>query len=130
MEQIFEIAALAALGAVLCVSVRRTSPEYALALSAVCCVCALGCAARLLSPVLSFLRQLQQMSGMSAAVLSPLLKTVAIGFLTQLSGSFCQEAGEQALAKAVELCGTLLAVYASLPLASAVLELLREMLGG
>jgi len=130
MEQVFAICALAVLGAVLHAALRRTSPEYAMGLAAVCCALILLSAARLLSPILSFLKELQALSGLSGAVLSPLLKTVAIGLLTQISGAFCLDAGEQSLAKAVELSGTLLAAYAALPLASQVLELMRKLMGG
>ena len=48
----------------------------------------------------------------------------------QLTESFCKDAGQQALAKAVELGGGVLALYALLPLASSVAELLQRMAGG
>ena len=64
------------------------------------------------------------------ALLAPVLKAAAVGLLTQLTESFCKDAGQQALAKAVELGGGVLALYALLPLASSVAELLQRMAGG
>ena len=54
----------------------------------------------------------------------------APGKRAQLPESFCKDAGQQALAKAVELGGGVLALYALLPLASSVAELLQRMAGG
>jgi stage III sporulation protein AD len=130
MTTIFSVCALAMLCAALYAAIRRTSPEYALGLSAACCALVLLSAVKLLEPVLSFLRELQSLSGLNAALMAPVLKTVAIGFLTQISGAFCQDAGEQALAKSVELAGVFLAAYTALPLAGQVLELLQKLMGG
>ena len=47
-----------------------------------------------------------------SALLAPVLKAAAVGLLTQLTESFCKDAGQQALAKAVELGGGVLALYA------------------
>ena len=76
------------------------------------------------------LRRLSGLAGINAALLAPVLKAAAVGLLTQLTESFCKDAGEGALAKAVELCGGILALYALLPLASSVAELLQRMAGG
>ena len=130
MELFWKISAVCVLTAVLCLLLRRYSPESALVLSMICAVLALAAALGLLSPVLSFLRELRALSGMEPAAFAPLLKTVAIGILTQITGAFCLDAGEQALCRVVELCGTILAAYCALPLAELVLELLRGLMGG
>ena len=48
----------------------------------------------------------------------------------RIAAGVCSDAGEQALENAVELTASILAVYAALPLLTAVLDLLQEMLGG
>ena len=85
---------------------------------------------RLLSPVLEFFEKLLSFTGLSSAVFSPLLKTVAIALLGQIAGAFCQDAGQGALGKMVELCGTVLCLCTALPLATMLLELLQELGGG
>ena len=42
----------------------------------------------------------------------------------------CGDCGEGGVAKMVELCGTVMALYLSAPLVTAVLELLDGLLGG
>ena len=48
----------------------------------------------------------------------------------QVAGAFCQDAGQGALGKMVELCGTVLCLCTGLPLATMLLELLQELGGG
>ena len=94
------------------------------------CVGLLLTAMTVLTPVMTFLWRLASLAGVNPALLAPVLKAAAVGLLTQLTESFCKDAGQQALAKAVELGGGVLALYALLPLASSVAELLQRMAGG
>ena len=110
MERFLQIAALCVICAVLSLVVRRRSPEFSFCAACACCAVSL--------------------IGLEPALLAPVLKTVGVGLLTQIAGAFCRDAGEQALCKVVELCGTFLAVYVALPLANAVLELLQTLMGG
>ena len=125
-----QIAALCVVCAVLALVVRGRSPEFAFCAALGCCAVCIAAAAALIAPVLDFLRELQELAGLSDAMMAPLLKTVGIGLLTQLAGAFCTDAGEKSLAKVIELCGAFLAVYVSLPLAGAVLRMLRTLMGG
>ena len=127
MERFLQIAALCVICAVLSLVVRRRSPEFSFCAACACCAVSLIAAAELVSPVVSFLQRLQRLE---PVLLAPVLKTVGVGLLTQIAGAFCRDAGEQALCKVVELCGTFLAVYVALPLANAVLELLQTLMGG
>ena len=57
-----------------------------------------------------------------------MIKTLGIGVVTRIAADFCRDAREGALAGVVELAGTVLALAAVLPLMSAVLELLTQLL--
>ena len=85
---------------------------------------------RLAEPVVSFLSELRQLAGLEPALLQPLLRTVGIGLLTQLTASVCADAGESTVTRLIELCGSVLGIYTALPLLEAVLSLLRTMLEG
>lgn len=125
-----KLCAVGAVCGVICAVLRRYSPEHALLVSLVCCAAAVAAAVQLMNPVLQFWRKLQGLTGMESAVFSPLLKTAAIGLLTEVSGAFCQEAGEAALGRIVALCGGILTMVCALPLGELVLELLQTMIGG
>ena len=119
-----KIAACSVVCALLCAVLKPHEGALALAVSV------LAAALGLLSPVLEFFEKLLSFTGLSSAVFSPLLKTVAIALLGQIAGAFCQDAGQGALGKMVELCGTVLCLCTALPLATMLLELLQELGGG
>lgn len=128
--EIWKFAAMAIVCALLCTVLKQHGAELSSVLALAGCVGLLIAALTVLSPVMTFLRRLSGLAGINAALLAPVLKAAAVGLLTQLTEWFCKDAGEGALAKAVELCGGILALYALLPLASSVAELLQRMAGG
>ena len=84
----------------------------------------------LLRPVGEFALRLSELSGVEPAVFQPVWKAAAIGLLTQMAGSFCADAGEQALQKLLELGGIVTMLYVSLPLYEAVLSMLQRLMEG
>lgn len=130
MDTAYRIAALAVLAAVLCVLLREREKALAAALSLLACVIVLLLSIKFLQPIWDVLEQLEQLSGLQDSVTAPLLKTVGIGILTQIAMGVCTDAGETALSKIVEISGSILSVYTSLPLLMMVLELLKKLLGG
>ncbi len=128
MNDAVRVGAAAVIAAICAVVIRRQVPEMALALG----LCAgalvvLFCTGALSSAV-AFLDRLAETGSLSPAVLEPVVKTVGIAVVTHLAAAFCRDAQEGALAAAVELAGTALALAAALPLMSAVLELLTQLL--
>ena len=95
-------------------------------------IAAVGIIVTILNQVLvrSGRAELRQLAGLEPALLQPLLRTVGIGLLTQLTASVCADAGESTVARLIELCGSVLGIYTALPLLEAVLSLLRTMLEG
>ena len=99
-------------------------------------LCAVVCALCFLtvlpffSPVLAFVRRLEEITGLSQAVFAPLFKTAAIGLLSQLAGTLCRDSGQQALGQTIEICSGFLCIYLALPLLEMVLSLLQTMIGG
>lgn len=130
METLLKICAVCVICGVFCAMFRRYSPGITILVSLLCGAAAAAAALHMFSPVLDFLKRLQKLTGMESAVFSPLLKTVAIGILAEISGAFCQDAGEAALGKIVALCGTILSTVCLLPLALLALDLLQTMIGG
>lgn len=130
MAELTKICALGVLCVVLIQLVKKHRAEFALLLS-LCAIALLGiCLLGLLKPLLTFLTKLQALAGVNSALMEAMLKVIGIGILTQLASTVCADAGENAVAKTVELCGGALAVCVALPLMEAVLELLQTMGGG
>ena len=130
MDMMIKISAMAILAAVFCVLLRQNEKAAALALSILSCVIVLILALRFLQPIWTVIRQMEDLSGLESGVTAPLFKVVGIGILTQIAGSVCSDAGEGSLGKTVEIAGTALALYASLPLLQSVLSLVEKLIGG
>ncbi len=128
MSGVVKIAAAAVAAAMCAVVVRRQSPEIALALGIGACVLiVLSCSGALESAV-ELADKLAQTGGLSAQVVEPVMKTAGIAIVTRLAADFCKDAKEGGLASAMELGGTALALAAALPLMTAVLDVLAQLL--
>lgn len=95
-------------------------------------VCAMVCVTALdyLKPVSELFRTLEDLGTLDADLMAVLLKAVGIGLLTEIAGVICIDSGNASMAKALQLLGTAVVLWLSLPLFTALLELIREILGG
>ena len=130
MELIVKISVLAVVAAVLCVLLREHAKPTAMLLSLLACAGILLLGMQVFAPVLTVMEQMERLSGLSGDVIAPMLKVAGIGMLTQIASGVCVDAGENALAKAVEMSGSILAIYLSLPLLSSLLTMMEKLLGG
>ena len=80
-----------------------------------------------ISPLLSYLRQLTELSGMGDSA-ELLLKALGIAWLTQCCADVCRESGESGAANGVELAGKAELLLLALPLLNNVLEVVSELL--
>lgn len=68
-------------------------------------------------------------SSLSKEYFCILCKAVGISYLTQLGMNFCRDCGEMAISSAVELSGRISLILLSLPLFSALAEIVLEVIG-
>ena len=130
MEALVKIAVLALSAALAATVLKKHSAETALLLSLTACVLIALVLLQILDPILDFLQRLRSLSGLDQALMTPMLKAVGISFLTQFASNICADAGQSAIAKLVELSGSILALYVSLPLFEAVLDMVQTMGSG
>jgi len=129
MEEVTKIAVIALIGACLCMVLRSQVSPFALIVSLASCVGILLVSIRFFLPVISVFQRLNALSGLADSITAPVLKSVGIGILSQIAASVCEDSGEKALAKTVEVGSSLLAIYVSVPLFFAVLDMLERLLG-
>lgn len=130
MEIMLQICGIGILAAILASVLKRENVPHGTLLTTACCIMIAFAALQLMQPVITFLQTLRQTANLNDDLMLPLLKTVGIGLLTQVTAAICQDAGQAAVAKMVELCGSVAALYLSLPLLTAVLDLLNQLTGG
>lgn len=123
-----QISAAALAGTLCLVTLKSQNSAFTMLVAIVTCGVILLGVASLLRDLLTFLRQLAALAEVDTALLTPVLKTAGIAAVTGLTAQISRDSGSGSIAMAVELCGTVCALYAALPLLEAVLGLLSELL--
>lgn len=130
MTKIFvQCAAVALVSILLILALKGRNSEIAVVVSiACCCIMILG-AASLLNPIWEFIQRMEEISMLDHQLLGIMLKAVGIGFLGDFTARTCEDAGNAAIAKTLQLIASLTILYLSLPLFQRILELIERILG-
>ena len=126
MTILLKAAATGIAGAVIALLLKRSAPELGLALSVAVSLFGGLLAMELMAGLGDLLETVQEETGLSPAVVGPVMKCVGVGIVTRLSADICRDAGQSAAASAVELCGAACALVTALPLILALLSAVRE----
>lgn len=129
MELYFKGAAGILLAAVLGLALQKQEKDLSAVLTAAVIAMAAVLMLRLLEPVLELLRQLEQVGNLRSDALELLLKAAGIGLTAEVAGLVCVDAGNAALAKMLRLLGTAAILCLSVPMFTALLECITEMVG-
>lgn len=128
MEQMIEVVAVAMMGALCTLVVRRQTAEIGLVL-------ALGVGALIITlvlgsveEILNLIERLSDLAGLSPTVLSPVIKTIGIAIVTRLTVELCKDTGEGGIAAFVEMAGMFCGTVVAIPLLEAVLDMVIALL--
>ena len=127
MTVLVQAAALGLAGTLIGLLLKKNAPELALALSLAVCLLAAGLGMELFSQLKEIIDLAREQTGLSAAIVSPVLKCVGIGVVSRLATDLCKDAGQGAIASAVELCGAACAIVTALPLIRSLLQMISEL---
>ena len=127
MELYLKTAAGVLLAVLLIMTVQNKNMAIAAAAAACFFLAVLGL--EYLTPVVDFLRELENLGEISGEVAGILLKITGIGIVTQIVVPICADSGNQAMGKALQTAATALTLYPCLPFFRQFLSLLTEVLG-
>ncbi len=127
MGILLKLSAAALLASSVCLVLKKNSPEMGLMLAVLVCVGGFALIAEILLPILELIRDAGKLGGISSTLFYPLLKCLGIGIGAKLSADICKDSGQTAIAGSVELAGAVCAVYCSLPLLNALMDMLEEL---
>ena len=92
------------------------------------CIMVMGVAMAYLKPVLDLVDTLKDLGGLDGTLLVVLMKAVGIGLVTEMTVLVCNDSGNTALGKVLQLLGTVVILWLSVPLFTALLDLIQEIL--
>ena len=93
-----------------------------------CCLICMG-ALHFLQPVMTYVDKLETLGALNGELLGILLKAAGIGLLTEIASLICADAGNSALGKSLQMLGSGVILWLSIPLFQQLLELLQRILG-
>ena len=122
-----QICMLAMAGVTVITVIKKWSSDFLPLLRIALTVVLTMAALTLISPLLSYLEQLTELSGTGGSA-ELLLKSLGVAWLTQCCADICRESGESGAANGVELAGKVELLLLALPLLNRVLEVVSELL--
>lgn len=87
-------------------------------------------AAHLLDPIVEFLHKLEDIGNIQTEYLVILLRSIGIGFSGEIVAALCKDMGSSSVGKTVELLTDCAVVYVSIPMFTALLELIQNLVEG
>ena len=128
MELLVKLAALSLCVSAVALLLRRSDEALALILPLAALI--VGCA--LLLPEFAQMQALCSralaLTGLPAALFTPLAKVIGISLVTHFSCALCADAGQSALSALLGTAGAVCALVCALPLVSALLDLVEGIL--
>ena len=122
MELAAKAVAAGVCAALMVLLLKKTNAELGICLGLAAAVVILLSVLGLADGIAQAALRAQELSGLSPALFSPIVKCVGIGIICALGAGACRDAGNSQLASAVELAGAAAALVCALPLMSALLD--------
>lgn len=113
---------------IIIIILKQYKPEFTVYVSIIAGVIILLMVMDKLSAVVNILSSLASKTGTGSTFLKILLKITGIAILTEFAVSICKDSGETAIASKIDLGGKIIIISISIPIITALLELLIQIL--
>ena len=125
---IVKIIGVGLIALIIIVILNQYKPEFAMYVSLIAGALILFMLLDKLAGIVELLANLSNKAGINNQFLGILLKITGIAFLTEFAVSICQDSGETAIANKIDLGGKVIIIAISIPIISALLELIIKIL--
>lgn len=107
---------------------KQYKPEYAIYVSLIAGAIIILLAMDKFSGIITLLNNIASKANINNQFLTILLKITGIAFLTEFAVSICKDSGESAIASKIDLGGKVIIIGMSIPIVTALLELIIKIL--
>ena len=129
MDTFWKAVAGALLAVILGLAMGKQEKDVSALLNIAVCCMVVVIAVNFLEPVFDLLRELESVGDLQDGMLGILLKAAGIALVAELAGMICNDAGNGSLGKALQMLGSAVVLYLSIPVFNALLTLIRDILG-
>lgn len=128
MEQFLRVTAIALMSVIVVLMLKGRDQIFAQLLSILVCTVICTLAVKGIQPVFEFVRNLRGMIGFDSDLMNILLKSVGISVTAEIAELICQDSGNSAMGKAIQLLATVIISCLCIPMLSELLDLVQEVL--
>ena len=125
---IVKIIGIGLIALIFVIILKQYKPEFAIYASLIAGVIIILIVMDKLSGVISMLNNIANKASINREFLTILLKITGIAFLTEFAVSICKDSGESAIASKIDLGSKVIIIGMSIPIISALLELIVKIL--
>ena len=125
---IVKIIGIGLTAAIIIIILKQYKPEFTIYVSLIAGTIILFMVMDELNGVVSILQTLANKTGVASSFLGILLKITGIAILTEFAVSICKDSGETAIASKIDLGGKIIIISISIPIITALLELIINIL--
>lgn len=122
--------AVALLAVVIVLILKSSEKGIAQLLSVLVCCIVICSALTYVEPVIEFIRSVRMLSGMDEQYLMILFKSVGISVTAEIASLLCDDSGNAAMGKTIQFLATAVILCLSLPLLTALLQLIGGIVDG
>lgn len=107
--------------------VKKNTPELALMIALATGIAVFWLTVTMCGSIADMIVRAVEISGSASVYVTPVMKCVAIGLITNLASQVCKDAQQGTAASSVELCGVFCALYAAMPLVESLLSVVERL---
>lgn len=126
--EIVKIIGVGLTATIIIIILKQYKPEFTVYVSIIAGAIILFMLMDKLNAVVSILTSLANKTGTGSDFLKILLKITGIAILTEFAVSICKDSGEAAIASKIDLGGKIIIISISIPIITALLELIIQVL--
>ncbi len=125
---IIKIIGVGLIGLIIIIIMKQYKPDFVIYVSLIVGTIILFMIMDKLNGIIDILTSLSNKASINSEFLVILLKITGIAFLTEFAVSICNDSGETAIANKIDLGGKIIIIAISIPIISALLELIIKIL--
>ena len=129
MEAYFKAIGAVLIAVILILALRREGREIGQLLSVLACVLVAMVALSYFRPIVNFVQTLKRVGNLNGETVGILLKVVGISVTAEVAALICDDSGNTALGKTLQLLATAVILCLSVPLLNQLLTLIEGILG-
>ena len=129
MTLFLQVCGAVLLSVILVLTLKNQGKEIGLLLAIGMCIMAALASMQYLRPVVDFLKTLENLGGLNSSMVTALLKVTGIGMITEIANLICKDAGNESMGKTLQLMGTAVILWLSMPLFTSLIALIQKILG-